>query len=185
MYMSFDEIIEKSPSEYYDVEVEKRTEKKIKWDGGNDYELNPIDKSFNKNYLRKWVVAYSDGTDLYINCFIYKLQQWYAKVLSDNKYFVFSAALPLIPKKFGMKNNSNILNLFGGIGRGINGMKLALVRLPYIMDKSNEQLTLVTEKNIAVIIGNNKDLLEKFNMESEKNSMETILEYLIKWNENE
>ena len=64
-------------------------------------------------------------------------------------------------------------------------MKLALVRLPYIMDKSNEQLTLVTEKNIAVIIGNNKDLLEKFNMESEKNSMETILEYLIKWNENE
>jgi len=184
MYLTYNDIIEKKSDTSYQIEVIKRTKGKIKFDGGNDYEIKSINKSINKNYFRKMVWAYSDGTDLYLNCFKYKLQDWYTKVLSDNEYYVFSAAIPLFPKKYGIKI-SEIPNMFGGIGGGLRGMKLALVRFPYIMNKSNQELTLVTERNIVEVIGNNKSLVEKYELESEKNNLEIIIKYLIEWNERE
>lgn len=43
--MSFQEVKEKKPSENYTVELEKISKGKIKMNGGNDYQLNPVNKN--------------------------------------------------------------------------------------------------------------------------------------------
>jgi len=182
IYLSFEEITQNKPSANYNVELEKRTEGEIKMNGGNDYQLNAIDKSTNRSQLKKEVEAYSDGENLYINCKKLKLYSWYSKVLSDKKYFVFSGALPENYKDYGIEL-SELSNMFGAVGGALSGMKLALLRFPYILDKTNQKLTLVSSKNINEIFSNETIILEKFNKDSEKNKMETILKYLIEWNE--
>ena len=184
IYKTYNDILEKKPYTRYQIKVIKRTEGKIKFNGGNDYQIKSINKSVNKNYFRKMVWGYSDGTNLYINCFKYKLQDWFTKVLSDHNYYVFSAAIPQFPKEYGIKTPKT-LNTSGGISGALRAKKLGLVRFPYIMNKSNQKLTLVTEKNIIEIIGSNKSLVEKFKLEPKKNNLETILKYLIEWNEKE
>ena len=182
IYLSFEEIIQNKPSANYNVELEKRTEGEIKMNGGNDYQLNALDKSTNRSQLKKEVEAYSDGENLYINCKKLKLYSWYSKVLSDKKYFVFSGALPENYKDYGIEL-SELSNMFGAVGGALSGMKLALLRFPYILDKTNQKLTLVSSKNINEIFSNDTIILEKFNQDSEKNKMETILKYLVEWNE--
>jgi hypothetical protein len=182
IYLSFEEITQNKPSANYNVELEKRTEGEIKMNGGNDYQLNAIDKSTNRSQLKKEVEAYSDGENLYINCKKLKLYSWYSKVLSDKKYFVFSGALPENYKDYGIEL-SELSNMFGAVGGALSGMKLALLRFPYILDKANQKLTLVSSKNINEIFSNDKIILEKFNQDPEKNKMETILKYLVEWNE--
>ena len=122
IYLSFEEIIQNKPSANYNVELEKRTEGEIKMNGGNDYQLNALDKSTNRSDLKKVVEAYSDGENLYLNCKKLKLQNWYAKVLSDKKYLVFSGALPYVLKDFDIEI-SELPTMFGAIGGGLNGMK--------------------------------------------------------------
>ena len=90
IYLTFDEILQNKPSANYNVELEKRTEGEIKMNGGNDYQLNALDKSTNRSQLKKEVEAYSDGENLYLNCKKLKLQTWYSIVLSDKKYFFFT-----------------------------------------------------------------------------------------------
>ena len=183
MYMSFDEIINKSPSENFTVELEKRTQGKIKMNGGNDYQLNSVDKSVKRKVLFKNVLAYSDETDLYLNCFIYRLQRWYSKILSDKKYFVFKAGIPFESEKFGYKLSELTKGKFIGFGGALTGMKLALLRFPYVLNKSTQELNLVTDKNIRNFISENEELLKKYEKETEKNDLEMILNYLIEWNE--
>lgn len=182
IYLSFEEILQNKPSANYNVALEKRTEGEIKMNGGNDYQLNALDKSTNRSQLKKEVEAYSDGENLYINCKKLKLYTWYSKVLSDKKYFVFSGALPENYKEYGIEL-SQLSNMFGAVGGALNGMKLALLRFPYILDKTNHKLTLVSSKNINEIFSNDTIILEKFNQDPDKNKMETILKYLVEWNE--
>jgi hypothetical protein len=182
IYLSFEEIIQNKPSANYNVEIEKRTEGEIKMNGGNDYQLNALDKSTNRSDLKKVVDAYSDGENLYLNCKKLKLQSWYCKVLSDKKYFVFSGALPNVLKDFDMEI-SELPTMFGAIGGALNGMKLALLRFPFILEKSTQKITLVSSKNINTVFANDKELLEKYNQDMEKNKMETILKFLVEWNE--
>ena len=70
----------KKPSENFNVELEKRSKGKIKMNGGNDYQLNPVDKNVKKKILKREVYAFSDGTDLFLNSFKHELQFWYSKV---------------------------------------------------------------------------------------------------------
>ena len=183
MYMSFKEVIDKQPSEHYNVELEERSEGKIKMNGGNDYELNAIEKSVKNSVLRKDVIAYSSGEDLYLNCIVYQLQPWYAKVVSENEEnFVFKAALPMFPKKYDLKQ-SELPNMFCGLIGGVSAMKLALLRFPYVMNKSTQEITLVTQKNINEVLKGNDELLNRYNQETEKDEVETIMKYLLEWSE--
>lgn len=178
--MTYNEIINKKPSANYNVELETRTQGEIKMNGGNDYQLNALDNSTSRSELKKVVVAYSDGENLYMNSKVLKLQTWYSKVLSDKKYFVFSAALPENIKEYGIEI-SDLPKMFGGLGGAFQAMKLALLRFPYIMEKSTQKITLVSDKNIKDFIGNDSILLEKYEKELEKNNMEIILNYLVEW----
>lgn len=181
LYMNLDEVLEKSPSENFNIELEKRSKGKIKMVGGNDYQLNPIDKNVKKKFLRKDVYAYSDGTNLYINSFIHELFLWYSKVEADsNQYILFKAAIPQKPEDYGIES-SNFPNMFGGIIGGISAAKRALIRLPYILDKENNKVILVSESNVRDFIGNSPELLSEFENEPDKNNSEVIFEYLSRW----
>lgn len=182
IYLSFEEIIQNKPSANYNIALEKRTEGEIKMNGGNDYQLNALDNSTNRSDLKKVVDAYSDGENLYLNCTKLEISKWYTKVISDKKYFVFSGSFPNKYKEYGLELDK-LPFMFGGLGGGLSAMKLAMIRFPYIMEKSTKKITLVSENNINEIFANDKELLEKYNQDYEKNKMETILKYLAEWNE--
>ena len=181
IYMNFQEVMNKKPSQNYNVELEKRTKGKIKMNGGNDYQLNPVDKNVKKKILKREVYAYSDGTDLFLNSFKHELQFWYSKVEGENdNYFVFRAGIPMNMKRYGMESSDNSY-MFGGIISGFSAAKRALIRLPYMMDKNTQEVILVSEKNIKELINKSTDLITEYEKEAEKDSVETLNKYLLKW----
>ena len=181
IYMRFQEVIDKNPSENDTVELEKRTKGKIKMNGGNDYQLNPVDKNVKRKVLKKQVYAHSDGNDLFLNSFKHELQFWYSKVEGENEnYFVFNAGIPMNMKRYGMES-SDISYMFGGIISGFSAAKRALIRLPYLMDKNTQEVILVSEKNIRDLIGESSDLVMEYEKETEKDNVETLTKYLTKW----
>ncbi len=181
IYMSFLEVIDKNPSENYNVELEKRTRGKIKMNGGNDYQLNSVNKNVKRKVLKKQVYAYSDGSDLFLNSFKHELQFWYSKVDGENEnYFVFNAGIPMNMKRYGMKS-SDISYMFGGIISGFSAAKRALIRLPYVMNKKTQEVILVSEKNIRKLFGGSTDLITEYENETEKDNVEILTKYLIRW----
>lgn len=181
IYMNFQEVIDKSPSDKFNIELEERSKGKIKMNGGNDYQLNPVNKNVSKRLLKREVYAYSDGSDLYVNCLKHELQFWYSKIEGENeKYFVFNAGIPMNMKRYGIKS-SDFSFMFGGIMAGFGAAKRALIRLPYIMDKDNQEVILVTKKNIKDIIGESSELVAEFDKEPEKDNVEILSKYLRKW----
>ncbi|MBJ7881523.1 DUF6563 family protein [Gelidibacter salicanalis] len=181
IYMDFKEVIDKAPSKHLNVELEHRSTGKIKMNGGNDYQLNAIDKDVKRAFFLKDVYAYSEGTDLYINCFKYELQYWYAKVEGENSdYFFFKAGIPMNPKKHGFES-SDLSNMFGGVFAAFGAAKRALIRLPYLLDKDTQEAVLISEKNIRDYIGSSTALVDDYEQEQEKNNVEVITTYLLKW----
>src|SRR5690606_22909075 len=115
LYMNLQEVLDKKPSVDHKVELEQRSPGKIKMNGGNDYQLNSEDKSVKRSFLFKEVYAYSENSDLYLNCFNFELQGWYAKVEGENSnYFFFKAGIPMNPKRYGYKS-SDLSSMFGGV----------------------------------------------------------------------
>lgn len=181
IYMDFKEVIDKAPSKHLNVELEHRSTGKIKMNGGNDYQLNAIDKDVKRTFFLKDVYAYSDGTDLYNNCFKYELQYWYAKVEGENSdYFFFKAGIPMNPKKYGFES-SDLSNMFGGVFAAFGAAKRALIRLPYLLDKDTQEAVLISEKNIRDYIGSSTALGNAYEQEQKKNDVEVISTYLLKW----
>lgn len=64
VYITFDEVKIKSPSQQIPLVVSKRTKSDIKMSGGNDYKIESEDKAINKNTVKKEFIAYSQGDTL-------------------------------------------------------------------------------------------------------------------------
>lgn len=180
-YMDFDEIVNKTPSEEYDLEVIKRTKGDIKMVGGNDYKIFSSDKSIKNKILKKEVWAYSDGDTLYLNCFQYKVQPWYAKVISDGDYLVFRGGLSQHMDE--QKKQMEIGFYFGAIGGAMAGAKMAMLRFLYVVEKKTNEIFTVTPGFMEELLGTDAELLTQFNEESNKESEEILLKYLILLNE--
>ncbi len=180
-YMSFDEIVSKTPSEQYDLEVIKRTAGDIKMVGGNDYKIESKDKSVKKSVLKKDMWAYSDGDTLYLNCFQYKVQPWYSRVLSDGDYLVIRAGLS--QQSDEQKAQMQMGYYFGAIGGAIAGAKLAMLRFLYVIDKNTNEIFTVTPESLENLLSGNKDLSFQFRNETEKESEEILLKYVKLLNE--
>lgn len=78
--MSWKEIKLKKPSENFNLKIIKRKSSEIKMNGGNDYKPVSTDKSMKRKTLKKLIWAISDGENLYLNCFLFERQNWYALV---------------------------------------------------------------------------------------------------------
>ena len=183
IYMSFQELMDKNPSGIYIVELEKRSTGKIKMSGGNDYQLNPVNKNVKKKFLKREVYAYSDGTDLFLNGFKHELNFWYSKVEGENdKYFIFKAGTPMNLKRYGIESESSDISfMLGGVMGGLSAAKRALIRLPYIMDKNTQEVILVSKENIKELISESTELIDEYEKEMDKDSVETLTKYLLKW----
>ncbi|NAY92964.1 hypothetical protein GTQ34_13655 [Muricauda sp. JGD-17] len=180
-YASFQEVLERSPSADYNLEIEKRSEGKIWMSAGNDYQLNPLEKSVKKKYLRKELHAYADGTDLYLNGYKYEIQFWYSKVEAENdECFLFRAGLPSNFERYGIETSA-LPNMFGGIFAGLSAGKRALIRVPYILYKETEEVYLITDKDLMHYMGDDKDLWERYTNDSEKNDIDILMRYLSEW----
>jgi hypothetical protein len=184
-YMSFEEIKQKSPGRLVELEVERRTNGDIKMNGGNDYKLLKSDKSISKNTIKKEYYAYSDGDSLYINGIHYKIQTWYASVLSDGKFLVIKGGISMVPKiqKEQLDNKEQLGFMLGPLGGAIQGAKLAMLRFIYVIDKETNQITTVSSKKLKELLSSNPELLEQYEAEEEKNDQKVFVKYLKLLNE--
>lgn len=175
-YMSFEELKAKTPSENFDLTIERRTKSDIKMNGGNDYKLISVDKSIKGKVLKREILAYSDGDSIFINALPYKLQSWYTKIISDGKYFVFTAGIPM--EKTMQTKEMQLGMAFGGIGGAIAGASLAMKRFLYILDKETNKVIMIDTEVMTKLLTEYPELLDQYNSESEKNEIPTRIEYL-------
>ncbi len=180
-YMSFDEMVNKTPSQQYDLDLIKRTKGDIKMVGGNDYKIESADKTIKKKILRKDIWAYSNGDTLYLNCFQYKVQPWYASVISDGKYLVIKGGLSQYADM--QKEQMAMGYYFGAIGGAIAGAKMAMLRFLYVIDKSTNEISTVTPELLEKLLANDENLLAQFKDETNKESEEILLKYVKRLNE--
>lgn len=180
VYMSFDEIIKKSPSVSEELEIERRTPGDIKMSGGNDYKLFKSDKSVKKKTIKKEYYAYSDGDSLYINCIHYKIQPWYAPVLSDGKFMVIRGGISMIPtiQKEQLNNQAQLGYMFGAIGGAFQGAKLAMLRFIYVIDKETNQIKTISSDYLHELLSDTPELLKQYEAEEEKANQEIFIKYL-------
>jgi len=175
-YMSFEEIVKKTPSKQLDLTIEKRSKGDIKMVGGNDYKLTTEDKSIEKKMLKTELWAYSLGDTLFINCFQYKVQLWYACIISDGKYLIFKGGLSQNQDLY--KKQMKMAALFGAMGGAFAGAKMALMRFVYIIEKSTNILKIINSEALKELLADRKDLLEQYEKEANKEDDQIIIKYL-------
>ncbi len=176
VYMNFNEIVNKMPSQQLDLDVIKRTKSNIKMVGGNDYKLISKDKSVKNKFIKQKIWAYSLGDTLFLNCFQYKVQPWYSCIISDGDYLVFRGGLSQNSKE--QKKQMQMGFYFGAIGGAIAGAKLALLRFLYVIDKNTNEISTVSPGSLREILEGNDKLLDQYNNETDKESESTLLKYI-------
>lgn len=134
-YMNLKEISEKQPSSQIHLTVRARTEGDIVMMGGNDYKPISEDRSVKNKTIKKEMWAYSDGKDLYINCFQFDCQFWYAKVESEGRKLQFYAGIPT-------KEAATASATGGAIG----GAVAATIRYLYELNLETGKLTKLRKK---------------------------------------
>ncbi|MEP4596704.1 MAG: DUF6563 family protein, partial [Cyclobacteriaceae bacterium] len=181
VYMSFEEIISKSPSVTAELEIERRTSGDIKMNGGNDYKIRSIDKSMSKKTIKKEIWAYSSGDTLFINGFQYKIQPWYTDLILDGRFLVFKAGL----SQYGDKQQEQLQMgyYFGAIGGAIQGAKLAMLRFLYVVDKETGEIDTITPDKIKQLLGSSPELLTQFQDEDNQEDEGIWIEYMSKLND--
>ena len=176
-YMKVEEIKGKSPSNPLELKVIKRTKGDIKMIGGNDYKLVSADKTVAGKTLRKELLAYSNGDTLYLNCLPYKLQQWYAAIISSGKYLIFKGGIPMDNKMY--KNQIAISGVaFGAIGGAFAGAQMALMRFLYALDLETNTVEMIVPETLRKLLANRSGLLEQYNQEPKPEDESTLIKYL-------
>ncbi len=175
-YMSFEEIIKKSPSSSLNLTLIKRTKGDIKMNGGNDYKLTSTDSSTPKKKIKKEIFAFSKGDTLYLNCYHYRVQKWYAAVVSDRKYLVFKGGISQNQDEY--QNQMQMGSAFGAIGGAISGAKLATMRFAYIIDKKFNTIRTVDSEVLSKLLSKDEKLASQYDNEVNKEDTSVIIEYL-------
>ncbi|WP_276165784.1 DUF6563 family protein [Zobellia alginiliquefaciens] len=170
VYMSIEEIQNKTPSKEIELIVEKRSKSDIKMSGGNDYRLISEDKSVSKKDIRKHILAYSNNDTLFINCTKYKLQNRYAPVRNNGRFLLFTAGIAQDTNTYNYQieetKTATFWSDFGAIGGGIQGIKLALLRFPYLLDTKNNTVTYLNTFALRKLLADHDlALLQKYDEE--------------------
>lgn len=179
-YMSFKEVLTKTPSEDHQLAIKKRTNLDIKMNGGNDYKLISANNTIKREFLKKKIFAYSTGDSLFINCLKYRLQAWFSNVVSDGKYLVFTAGIPM-DKDMQTKAMQEEIQLgmsFGVVVGAFSGASLAMERYLYILNKETNNIVLINNEVMNDVLKDFPDLLEQYNSENGKNEISVRIEYL-------
>tara|TARA_R110002051_G_scaffold130577_2_gene204441 strand:- start:50323 stop:50967 length:645 start_codon:yes stop_codon:yes gene_type:complete len=181
IYMSFEEILKKEPSNSASLEIIKRSNTDIKMSGGNDYKLRSNDKLISNKDIRKDFWGYSKGDTLFINCFQYEIQQGYTPLLSDGKYLVITAGLSsnLDMQEYQLQNKKLLGAYFGPVVGGIQGAKLAMLRFIYVIDKETKTVKTVSPDYLKALLLREQDLFVAYQKEEEPENPNIIMKYLL------
>ncbi len=180
IYFSLEELISKEPKKTSALVVQKRPTGSIKRKGGNDYKLYDSNFNFSHSDVKNKIFAYSNGTELFINGTKYDLQHYYFRVVNDGKYLVFKSGIPTNAKKESVQ--MQIASTKAPVGKKMSGPFLATMRFVYILNKETGKITVVDKRNIESIIGDVPSLLNRYNLEDQKSSTETLLKYIVEYN---
>jgi len=182
-YMSFEEIINKTPSRQIDLQIIKRTKGDIKMNGGNDYKLDTEDESIPRKFLKKEVCAYSKGDTLYLNCLPYKVQTWYTPVISDGNFLIIRAGLSAKSKEYGQTIAAGVM--FGAVGGAIAGANAAMLRKLYAIDKKDNKIIPITESSLKELLAAKPEVLQLYEAainKKDENVQMKFLKLLNEWN---
>lgn len=181
VYMSFEEILKKEPSNSVTLEIIKRSNTDIKMSGGNDYKLNSNDKLITNKNIRKDFWGYSEGDTLFINCFKFDIHQGYTPLLSDGKFLVIRAGLSSNPdmQEYQLQNKKLLGLHFGPLVGGIQGAKLAMLRFIYVIDKETKTVKTVSPDYLKVLMLKSPELLADYRQEEDPENPNVIMKYLL------
>lgn len=185
VYMTLEEIRSVAPSQVVDLTLTKRKISDIKMSGGNDYRLESEDKAVSKRAIKRKMLAYSTGEQLFVNGLKYGLYLHYCRALSVGRYIAFRGSLYRNKSKQNEQLSApNYAYLFGGIGGGIRGAQLATIRLLYVIDTETGESYQVSDGLMRVLLQNYEELLNSYSKESHFDEL-TFVKYLKLLNETE
>lgn len=179
-YMTMWELSSKVPVMDYEVYARRRSGFSRAMNGGNEFKLFSSDGRTTSRILRKKVLAYSDGYFLYLNGRIFKLQQWYCKVVDEGYYLAFQGCLD------NSTYNSAVIasSLFGGlIGGVIVSAILATNSNVYVLNLEQGAVKHVDKLNLLLTLENYPDLLDQYEGEKRKRSDEILMKYVLLLNQ--
>ncbi len=168
IYMSWEEVKAKTPSQNYNLLIEERENGDILLNGGNDYKVTSPDESIAKKIIKKEIWAISDGENLYINCFQFKLQSWYAKAEHIGQIILFKGAL-------SSSEAGEVAYLGGAIGGAIAATK----RYIYRLGKNSGRIQRLDKDDIEKDLAQYPEELVQYQSEDKPKNIDTILKYAI------
>ena len=181
VYMTLEQIKNLTPQFHANLEVIRRTQSDIAFNGGNDYELKSNNDSLNKSFIKKKMFAYVKNDSIFLNCMNYQLSTWYALILTRGNYMVFKGAMS---NSRSSQEVSPYGVMFGAIGGGIAGANAAKKRFLYVLSlRTGNVRELTKEYLIQRLKENQESLLEQYNAEKEPKSEEVLLRYINLLNE--
>lgn len=159
--------------------VRARTEKEIKRNGGNDYEVVTYSNKYEIYKSLKKAFAVSDGENLYINGKKVKCTPYYCKVIQEGKRFLVF----IVSVQEG--DYSSVGVMFGIVGGLISGAISAnndIKRYPFIFDFRYNKAQPLTKEFMYKHLLKHPEELKQFEAEKDKKNVSIWLKYLSKIN---
>ena len=175
VYLNLEQLKNRTPAFDANLQVTRRTEGDIGFNGGNDYEIKSDIDSINKKFIKKTIYAYVKNDSLFINCIHHKLSTWYALCITQGTFIAFKGSMS--NEKAGSEVAPYAV-FFGAIGGGIAGANAAKKRFLYVLSLRTGKAKLLKKEYLAERLKENQNLLDQYNSEREQESDSTLIKYI-------
>ena len=167
VYLTLEQFKNQKPSFNTNLQIIKRTSSDIFMLGGNDYKIESNNDTINAKFTKKTIFAYVKNDSIFLNCFKYKLQFWYALCLTSGNFLVFKSC---------MTNNdaSNLAVIGGGIASGVMANK----RYLNVLSLRTGNVKNLSKEYLIERLKENPKLSEQYKNEKEQESELTLIKYL-------
>ena len=173
IYLSSRDLQSKTPTHTFHATVIQRKSAPLYLLGGNDYQVKS--QSIQRREIRKDWLAYSDGTDLFINCYPIGLQSHYSKVLIEGEYLFFNAGIRESTVTAIVLPTALLFGLAGGV---ISSWIIAGKRRPYALPLSTGTPIQLRKKSMGEILSVEPELQAAYMKEDFKTDQVILRKYI-------
>jgi len=193
-YFSLDDIQKKKPGKQPSFRMEKRDSLSIMSKGGNDFAAVPLKDELPQSTYDEYLLALSDGENLFLNGYKLNMQFGYIDVISEGKYFLFRGAVLKGKNTMtasaitglvlaGVVGSPNIIASAGGSGlrairSGQSNNRGNMKRFVYVMLPSSGEIFVLNKKFVEYALENFPELWAKFENDDNNGSMEVMMKYI-------
>jgi hypothetical protein len=174
VYLTHEHFKNRTPSFNTDLNTIIRSSGDVFLNGGNAYKFESKNDSLDKDFIKKEIYAYVKNDSVFINCKHHKLQSWYSLALTNGNFVVFYSAVST-----GRMIRNSTLGMGGAIGGALSNGNYAYHVLSLRTGNARE----LSKDYIKGRLKEYPDLLEEFELEKKKNTIEVLLKYIDKLNE--